>query len=136
MPMPAGIPVIETFLGFPSRDRKQVYKFLAPHLRDAESKGFSFPAQYMFKDVPPDLDDNVDPVAVVLDNLDRFGIERGMVGVGRDHEDAERALKDHPDRFIASVAVDPNEGMDAVRLIVEMHDKWGIKAVTTFPAGV
>ncbi len=52
MTMPTGIPVIETFLGFPSRNRKDVYKFLAPHLRDAESKGFSFPAQYMFKDVP------------------------------------------------------------------------------------
>ena len=52
MAMPTGIPVIETFLGFPSRNRKDVYKFLAPHLRDDESKGFSFPAQYMFKDVP------------------------------------------------------------------------------------
>ena len=65
MAMPTGIPVIETFLGFPSRNRKDVYKFLAPHLRDEESKGFSFPAQYMFKDVPADLEDNVDPVAVV-----------------------------------------------------------------------
>ena len=46
--------MIETFLGFPSRNRKDVYKFLAPHLRDEESKGFSFPAQYMFKDVPPE----------------------------------------------------------------------------------
>ena len=33
MTMPTGIPVIETFLGFPSRNRKDVYKFLAPHLR-------------------------------------------------------------------------------------------------------
>ena len=96
MAMPTGIPVIETFLGFPSRNRKDVYKFLAPHLRDEESKGMSFPAQYMFKDVPADLEDNVDPVAVVLDNLDRFGIERGMIGVGRDHEDAERALTRAP----------------------------------------
>ena len=135
MTMPTGIPVIETFLGFPSRNRQEVYKFLAPHLRDEESKGFTFPAQYMFKDVPEDLEDNVDPVAVVVDNLDRFGIERGMISVGRNHETAERALQEHPDRFFASVAVDPNEGMDAVHLITEMHQRWGIKAVTTFPAG-
>jgi hypothetical protein len=32
MAMPTGIPVIETFLGFPSQNRKDVYKFLAPHL--------------------------------------------------------------------------------------------------------
>jgi predicted TIM-barrel fold metal-dependent hydrolase len=135
MTMPSGIPVIETFLGFPSQNRKDVYKFLAPHLRDAESKEFTFPAQYMFKDVPADLDDNVDPVAVVLDNLDRFGIERGMVTVGPGKDDAERALRDHPDRFFGCVAVDPNDGMDAVRAITAGYETYGIKAVTTFPAG-
>src|SRR4051794_9495329 len=135
MTMPSGIPIIETFLGFPSQNRKDVYKFLAPHLRDDESKGFSFPAQYMFKDVPQDLDDNVDPVAVVIDNLDRFGIERGMISVGPGKDDAERAMSDHPGRFIPSMAVDPNDGMDAVRAIQSAHDTYGIKALTTFPAG-
>src|SRR3954470_9085600 len=135
MTMPTGIPIIETFLGFPSRNRKDVYKFLAPHLRDAESKDFKFPAQYMFKDVPEDLDENVDPVAVVLDNLDRFGIERGMIGVGPGKDDAERAMRDHPDRFIPSMSVDPNDGMDAVRAITKTYETYGIKALTTFPAG-
>jgi predicted TIM-barrel fold metal-dependent hydrolase len=136
MTMPSGVPVIETFLGFPSQHRKDVYKFLAPHLRDAESKEeFSFPAQYMFKDVPADLEDNVDPVAVVLDNLDRFGIERGMISVGPGKDDAERAMRDHPDRFFGSVAIDPNDGMDAVRSITSAYETYGIKAVTTFPAG-
>ena len=69
-------------VNFPSRDRKAVYKFLEPKLRDAESKdGFSFPAQYMFKDLPPEAEENVDPVAVVLDNMDRFGVERAMIGM-------------------------------------------------------
>ncbi len=137
MGMPTDIGIIDTMVGFPSRDRRQVYKFLAPHLRDQESKEeFRFPAEYMFKDIPPDLEDNVDPVAVVLDNLDRFGIDAAMVGVAPDREDAVRALKEHPDRFIASAAVDPNQGMDAVRFLVEMHDRFGIKAATTFPAGV
>jgi predicted TIM-barrel fold metal-dependent hydrolase len=136
MAMPTDIGIIDTMIGFPSRDRREVYKFLAPHLRDKESKEeFHFPAQYMFKDVPPDLEDNVDPLAVVLDNLDRFGVDKAMIGVGPGRDDADRALKNHADRFIASAAVDPNQGMDAVRFLTEMHDTYGIKAATTFPAG-
>jgi predicted TIM-barrel fold metal-dependent hydrolase len=135
MAMPENVGIIDTMCGFPSRDRREVYKFLAPHLRDDESKGFRFPAQYMFKDVPPDLEDNVDPVAVVLDNLDRFGIASAMIGVGPGRDDADRALKEHPDRFIPSAAVDAAQMMDSVRFLVEMHDQYGIKAATTFPAG-
>jgi predicted TIM-barrel fold metal-dependent hydrolase len=135
MGLPGDVGIIDTMCGFPSRDRREVYKFLAPHLRDQESKEFRFPAQYMFKDVPPDLEDNVDPVAVVLDNLDRFGIAKAMIGVGPGRDDADRALKEHSDRFIPSAAVDPTQGMDAVRFLVEMHDQYDIKAATTFPAG-
>jgi predicted TIM-barrel fold metal-dependent hydrolase len=137
MAMPSDVGIIDTMVGFPSRDRQAVYKFLAPHLRDKESlEEFKFPAQYMFKDVPADLDDNVDPVAVVLDNLDRFGIDRAMIGVSHDREDALRALKEHPDRFIASAAVDPTQGMDGVRFLVDMYETYGARAATTFPAGV
>jgi predicted TIM-barrel fold metal-dependent hydrolase len=137
MAMPTDVGIIDTMVGFPKPDRREVYKFLAPHLRDKESlEEFRFPAQYMFKDVPPDLEDNVDPVAVVVDNLDRFGIDKAMIGVGPGRDDADRALKDFPDRFIPSASVDPNQGMDAVRFLVEMHDRYGIKAATTFPAGV
>jgi predicted TIM-barrel fold metal-dependent hydrolase len=105
-------------------------------LKDEESKTFTFPAQYMFKDVPANLEDNVDPVAVVLDNLDRFGVEQAMVGIRKDREDSVRALKEHPDRFLGSVEVDPNQGMDGVRYLQEMVETFGIKAATTFPAGV
>ncbi len=137
MAMPTDVGIIDTMVGFPKPDRREVYKFLAPHLRDKESlEEFRFPAQYMFKDVPPDLEDNVDPVAVVVDNLDRFGIDKAMIGVGPGRDDADRALKDFPDRFIPSASVDPNQGMDAVRFLVEMHERYGIKAATTFPAGV
>jgi len=131
-----GIGIIDTMVGFPNQDRREVYRFLDPHLRDRESKEeFTFPAQYMFKDLPDEAEENVDTVAVVLDNLDRHGIERAMVGVKPDREEAIRALRDHPDRFFASVEIDPNGGMDAVRYLVEMHDTYQVKAVTTFPAG-
>jgi predicted TIM-barrel fold metal-dependent hydrolase len=136
MAMPTDLGIIDTMVGFPKRDRREVYRFLAPNLRDKESQEeFSFPAQYMFKDIPADVDDNVDPVLVVLDNMDRFGVERAMVGVTKEREESMRALKEHPDRFIGSVSVDPNGGMDAVRHIVEMHETFGIRAVTSFPAG-
>ena len=55
MGMPADIGIIDTMVGFPSPDRSQVYKFIQPHLRDEESKSFSMPAAYMFKDVPPEI---------------------------------------------------------------------------------
>ena len=136
MAMPTAVGVIDTMIGFPKADRREVYKFLAPHLRDSESKEqFSFPAQYMFKDLPPDVESNVDTVAVTLDNMDRFGVEIGVIGVTPERADAVRALEQHPDRFVATCAVDPNEGMDAVRFVVEMYERFGIKAVTTFPAG-
>ncbi|MCU0268679.1 MAG: amidohydrolase family protein [Acidimicrobiales bacterium] len=133
--MPTDIGTIDTMIGMPSRNRREVYRFLAPQLRDAESKDFKFPAQYMFKDVPPDLEDNVDPVAVVLDNMDRHGVERAMLGVRPEREDAIRAIREHPERFYGSYDVDPNGGMEAVRSIEAMHAEYGIRAVTTFPAG-
>ena len=53
MAMPTDVPIIDTMIGFPANDRKQVYKFLAPSLRDKESQeDFKMPAQYMFKDIP------------------------------------------------------------------------------------
>jgi uncharacterized protein len=136
MTMPTDIGIIDTMVGFPKRDRSEVYKFLDPHLKDEESKTFTFPAQYMFKDVPENLEDNVDPVAVVLDNLDRFGVAQAMVGVRKDRGDSVRALQEHPDRFLGSVEVDPTQGMEGVRYLQEMVETFGIKAATTFPAGV
>src|SRR5262245_49233368 len=109
MGYPREIGAIDTMVSLPKQDRRQVYKFLGPQLRDPESREeFSFPAQYMFKDLPPEVEDNVDTVAVVLDNMDRFGVERAMIGVRHERVDAIRALKEHPDRFFASVELDPN----------------------------
>lgn len=135
--MPSDIPIIDTMIGFPSTDRREVYKFLAPSLRDAESiEDFKMPAQYMFKDIPEDLDEGVDPVAVTLDNMDRYGIARGLINVGTEvREDPRRAIRQHPDRFLGLVDVDPRDGMEAVRKIRRYHDEYGIVAVSSFPSG-
>jgi predicted TIM-barrel fold metal-dependent hydrolase len=133
---PPDIGIIDTMVNFPPRDRKTVYQFLDSKLRDSESKdGFSFPAQYMFKDLPPEADENVDPVAVVLENMDRFGVARAMVPAKKEREDSIRALKEHPDRFFGSVELDPNGGMDTLRYMEEMVDLFDVKAFTSFPAG-
>src|SRR4051794_18513240 len=139
MPMPADIGVVDTMIGFPSPDMKETYRFITQQTKDAESKeNFEFPVEYMFKDVPDkELTHSDDPVAITLNEMDHWGIEKGMIGVGGGplREITERALGRHPDRFIASVNVDPNRGMKDVRFIQQAYEEWGIRAATMFPAG-
>ena len=135
MGFPTDIKIIETFVGMPSRNRKEVYKFLAPHLRDQESKDFRFPAQYMFKDVPPDIEESIDPVAFLMDNLDRHNIEKAMLGYRAENEDCVRALEMHPDRFLTCLEFDPNDVMSEIRRITTAHETVGLNALSTFPAG-
>ena len=140
--MPTDIGVIDLMFQIPEGHKRDYYHFLAANLRDAESlEDFEFPAQYMFKDIPPDLPEGADPVVAALDAMDRHGIERAMLGVGRGGDDdrersgVHRALAQHPDRFIGSWAVDPNHGMTAVRDLVKAYETLGIRAATAFPAG-
>jgi predicted TIM-barrel fold metal-dependent hydrolase len=136
MGMPTDVPIIDTMIGFPSSDRREIYRFLAPELRDDESGTFTMPAQYMFKDVPSEIGEGIDPVAVTLHTMDRFGVERAVVNVGNETRDEpRRAVRDHPDRFLAALEVDPRRGMDEIRRIRSFHDEYGLVALSTFPAG-
>jgi predicted TIM-barrel fold metal-dependent hydrolase len=137
--MPTDVGVIDLMIAPPFRDSRRTYEFLRANLRDRESlEEFEFPAQYMFKDVPhPEPGD--DSVRFLLEQMDKFGIERGMLGVGFQSERAEdslRALREHPDRFFGSIEVDPNRGMDAVRDLQRAVEELGVKAATAFPAGL
>jgi predicted TIM-barrel fold metal-dependent hydrolase len=137
--MPTDIGVIDLMIAPPFRDSRRTYEFLRANLRDHESLDeFEFPAQYMFKDVPhPDPGD--DSVRFLLEQMDKFGIERGMLGIGLDPEragDSARALRDYPDRFFGSFEVNPNRGMDGVRDLVRAVEELGVKAATAFPAGM
>ena len=51
-------------------------------------------------------------------------------------ETGQRAVKLHPDRFIASAGADRNKGMEGVREIKDLYETYGIKAVSMFPAGL
>jgi len=137
MGMPTDIGVVDLMLQIPEGHKKDWYQFLAGNLRDTESLDeFEFPVEYMFKDVPDDLPDDADPVAVVLREMDRHGIEKAMIGVGWERGAALAGLQQHPDRFIASWSVDPNRAMQGVRDLVKAYETLGIKAATTFPAGL
>jgi predicted TIM-barrel fold metal-dependent hydrolase len=129
----ADIGIVDTMLGIPEGDREGWYEFLKPQLRDRESRDeFEFPAQYMFHEIPADPTD-VDPLAHTLAQMDAHGIEVAMIGWS-DHGVTATALRDHPDRFVASVSVDPNRGMEAVRDIERGHAA-GARSVQCFPAG-
>lgn len=127
--------VIDLFMGIPvtAAEAPRKYDFLRGQLVDKESKEeFTFPAQYMFKEVPK-YDEIDDPVELVVAEMDRFGITTALLGVGSDH--SYRALREHSDRFIGSLQVDPNAGMDGVRALEAAVKEDGVRAATAFPAG-
>jgi len=135
MSMPTDVPIIDLMLSLPILDTEATYGNLRAAARDKESKeGFEFPAQYMFKGVDHDWGKGRDPVEVTLEEMDKWGVERAMIGGGG--EDHLRALSKHPDRFFASCQVDPNRGMDAVYDLVAAYEKYGVKAASCFPAGL
>jgi predicted TIM-barrel fold metal-dependent hydrolase len=132
MPGPAGLPVIDTLIGFPTEGSAQ-YDFIRRQTKDAGSRDMHMPAEYMFTDVPRDLPTS-DPVSVTLHEMDRYGIEKGLVHVGGDP--ARRALELHPDRFLpAGVVSDPNDVVGTVRALRREHEEYGVRATTVFPAG-
>jgi predicted TIM-barrel fold metal-dependent hydrolase len=133
MTMPTDVKAIDLMIGFPKVDAAKTYEYLRQTTRAEDASTAEFPAGYMFKDVPNKLGDEQDGVAVTVGEMDRWGVEIGMVGVGSDATD--RAFKEYPDRFIGSTEIDPNDITGAVRRIRELKDRYDIKAVTTFPAG-
>ena len=129
--------VIDTMINIPHGQKKDWYRFLAPQLKDAESRDdFEFPVEYMFKDVPEDTPEDVDSTSVVLAEMDRYGIDIGLVGValgGRDESIA--GIRDNPTRFRACFEIDPNRGMDGVRDLERAVRELGVVAASFFPAG-
>jgi predicted TIM-barrel fold metal-dependent hydrolase len=132
--MPRDIGIIDTMIGFPVRDFKETYGFITRQTKDRESREeFRFPVEYMFKGVPEGLHEGDDPIGITLAEMDRYGIERGLVGVG--NETGQLAVKRHPDRFLPSSNCDPNTGMEGIRNLVREYETYGVRAAGMFPAG-
>jgi predicted TIM-barrel fold metal-dependent hydrolase len=137
MPFPTGQKVVDLMLAIPvSEDNSEWYEQFKPLLRDAESRAmFKMPVQYMFKDIPK-AGPVADKVAWTLGHMDRFNIERAMIGFDERSEGAMTAHARFRERFFFDLPVDPNLGMDEVRRIRAMKRTYGIDAVSVFPAGV
>ena len=131
MPMPNDIGIIDTMIGFPASDFAQ-YDFIRKQLKDG-STDFDFPVEYMFKNVPKELYGTKDPLSITLHEMDRFGIEIGLIGAGGDI--SRKAMKDHPGRFVAQGSVDPNKGMEGIRDMVRQYEEYGVRSFGAFNAG-
>ncbi len=97
----------------------------------------SQPHGYMFNDIPAKrraVDDPMASVDETLRYMDQYGIEYGLISLT--DERTPEALRRHPKRFVAGIAVDGNKGMDAVRAIVRAKDEHDIRCVYIVPSGV
>ncbi|HSZ48711.1 MAG TPA: amidohydrolase family protein [Streptosporangiaceae bacterium] len=133
MGMPTGLPIVDTMIGFPHEGFAQ-YDFIRKQTKDRNSREeMEFPAEYMFKDVPKDLPTD-DPISVTLHEMDKYGIEIGLIGVS--DATSRLALKRHPDRFVPSGDIpDPNDVTGSVRKVRQEYEEFGIKCTGVFPAG-
>ena len=131
MVVPKGIGIVDTMIGFPANDFSQ-YDFIRKQLKDG-STDLDFPVEYMFKNVPKELYGNKDPISVTLHEMDRFGVEIGLIGAGG--EVSRKALQTYPDRFVAQGGVDPNKGKEGVQDMVRQFEEFGVRSFGAFNAG-
>ena len=131
MVMPKGIGIVDTMIGFPANDFSQ-YDFIRKQLKDG-STDLDFPVEYMFKNVPKELYGNKDPISVTLHEMDRFGVEIGLIGAGG--EVSRKALQTYPDRFVAQGGVDPNKGKKGIQDMVRQFEEFGVRSFGAFNAG-
>src|SRR5690349_23265248 len=121
MTMPTNPRAIDLMLNIPGEDPSGWYEFMKPLLLDEQSRTqFKMPAQYMFKDIP-DAGKKDDYIAFALQEMDKNGVERAMLGISEYHPPNLEACKRHPERFFASYGANPNNGMDEVRKIRQLH---------------
>lgn len=133
MGMPGGIGIVDTMMSVGTDGTAAAYERIRPLLRDEESRLSSRDTlQYLFGDNMA----KEHSIEHVLEQMDRFGVERSMIPVSERHLTAQQALREHPDRFFADYEVDPNEGMEALRKIDRMKREFDIKAVSACPSMV
>jgi predicted TIM-barrel fold metal-dependent hydrolase len=120
--------VIDTLIGF--RDTHQA------HVASTKGDWQRHPAEYMFKDIPNELDEEDNRLASVEETVAQMDAHNIRIGVIHMSDDRTiEALRRYPDRFAAIRPIDPNKGMDAVRLIRRDYEEVGIKGVSFFPSG-
>ena len=137
MSYPKNAPIIDLMMGIPfSENRNEWYTFMEPLLLDKESKEqFSFPAEYMFKDVP-ETGNQKDFPAYVIQQMDKFNINKANIGLNENQSEIIDAIQRFPDRFFFNLPVNPNKGMEEVKRIKKHFKKYKIKSLDAFPSGL
>ncbi|MBA2326965.1 MAG: amidohydrolase family protein [Actinobacteria bacterium] len=133
MAMPTGVGAVDLMIGFPHHDRSAVYDYLRKGAKDSETKEeMKFLAEYMFKDVPDNLAEGVDPIDVTFGEMDSHGVEIGLFGLT---ELTLEARERYPGRVLLSLEVDPNDVMGTLRKMRTAKADHDLAAVTFFPSG-
>jgi predicted TIM-barrel fold metal-dependent hydrolase len=130
MTRPRDIAAIDTLIGFRDVD----HGGRVPGARDTWKR---HPAEYMFKDIPQELDSDqnrFDSIEETVQEMDAHNIAVGLIHLSDDR--ATEALRRHPDRFLSLLPVDANLCMDAVRAIQKAKDDHDIRGISMFPAGL
>ena len=92
MGMPSGIGIIDTMIGFPHRDMKECTPSSPEQTKDKESKeDFKFPVGVHVQERAGEgTDGHRDPIAITLQQMDLWGVERGLIGVGDERRHRRR----------------------------------------------
>jgi uncharacterized protein len=131
--MPSGIRIVDTLIGFAHPSAEGAYAMVHRQTRDPER--LESPIEFLFKDVPDKrMRDVSDRIGATVDEMDRWGIEKGMVSVASAGDDGDVALRRFPDRFVPCANVDPNDPRAGAELR-KVAETWGVRAATVFPAG-
>jgi predicted TIM-barrel fold metal-dependent hydrolase len=134
MSFPSEPRAFDTMLGVPS-NRGAWQQTFGSLVRDAGSGDLKHPAGYMFHDLP-EVDGQVPYDVFMISEMDRWGVEAGLLPVTFAEDDLGRdAVQKHPDRLYGSFAVDPNNGMDDVRALKRAVAELGVRAAACFPSG-
>jgi uncharacterized protein len=132
--MPEGIGIVDLMLGVPS-DRASWTAAYDRLVKDAGSHELRHAAGYMFKDLP-EVDPREDFVAYLVAEMDRWGVDKGLLPVAAGDEWGRRAVAEHPHRLYGCQLVDPNEGVGAVRALRSGVAELGVVAAALFPSGL
>ena len=134
MPFPETPAAFDTMLGVPS-NRSSWQKDFGTLVRDRGSATMKHAAGYMFRELP-EVDENADYGTWLVQQMDRWGVERGLLPVRFDDDDlGAAAVRAHPDRLVGSYHVDPNRGVEDVRALKRAVRELGVVAATCFPCG-
>ncbi len=133
MAIPEGIGIIDTLIGFAHPSMREAYEGV--HRLSRDPSALESPIEFLFKDVPDKRMGGIaDRIAATVDEMDRWGIEKGMVSVAAAGDDGDSALRRYPGRFIPCANADPNDPR-AGEWLERAVGTWGVRAVTLFPAG-